>query len=228
MDIDVANLVYRLVPIDRRIDKHVIEEEDLLGVLLIPALSVLRVGRIEIGISSQRGHEGGFVVRGTTHKTIREACPDRDRVSGRGQFLSRIAGREKSVRANTMPVRNEEGLLERGIVQGVVQASNGTRTIAKRGVRCYIGDALSIDVDCTTIAQALQVFRAVQWTSLVPRCHTPSPPGDNALLWSSYFSLPIRVSQLIEQCLSFCIQFAAGAWRGFAHRVGRQKRQSNC
>jgi hypothetical protein len=66
VQVDVAGVLERLVAVDGGIDEHVVQKEELSGVLGVPPGRVRLEGLVEARISAEGGQEGGFVVRGST------------------------------------------------------------------------------------------------------------------------------------------------------------------
>ena len=71
------------------------------------------------------------------------------------------------------------------IMQRVVQPGNGADSIVKGRMRRDIGDPLAIDIDLTSVAQAMDILRPGIGPALIGddffRTHvaSPSSPGDS-------------------------------------------------
>src|SRR5262245_1065244 len=71
--------------------------------------------------------------------------------SGAKEFVGEAAGPRIRWRG--------ENVLARGIVQRVVEARDGSRRVAERRMRGDVTDALAINIDLASIAQAREIFR---------------------------------------------------------------------
>ncbi len=63
MAADVGHFVRRPVAVDRRVDDGVIDEGNALLAVAVPALGVVLVGIVEVGVRPERREERGLVVR---------------------------------------------------------------------------------------------------------------------------------------------------------------------
>ena len=160
----VADLVGRLVAIDRWVDDRVVPVQDALLRLAIPALGVLLVGLVEVRVGAERREERRLVVGAAAEPPIRQPRPLRDRPEVADAVLGALGITEELVRA---PAAAGVGLGRQHIavlvvVQRVVQARDRARRVAKRRMRRYVLDALAVDVHLPAVAQALQILRAGQ------------------------------------------------------------------
>ena len=92
--IDVGHLVRRAVAVHRRLNERVIHEQDALLSRAVPAPRVVLVGRIVVGVGSERGQEGRLVVGRAAHPPIGQARPGGDRVTRGDQFVGAPRGAE--------------------------------------------------------------------------------------------------------------------------------------
>ena len=89
-DVDVLDLLDRLVAVDRRIDEGVVEIEHGLLRALVPGARVVGELAVELGIGAERVEECGLVVGAAAHPAVGDARPGGDRVALRDHFLARI------------------------------------------------------------------------------------------------------------------------------------------
>src|SRR5260370_424971 len=174
------------VTINRRIDEHVVEEEHLLGILFVPAPCILCVRGIKVGSGTERSHESRLVIWGAPHPGIGQPGPCLDGIARLGQLLRRVAGGKELVRADPKAVSSQQCLLHSRIVQRVVEPGDGARAVTKSWVRCDIGDAFAIDVDLSTIAQTLQIFRTGQGLNVDFVGHANPPPRSTQQTYSPH------------------------------------------
>src|SRR5260370_11796354 len=162
-------------PSKRRIDEHVVEEEYLRGILFVPSPCILCVRGIKVGSGTERSHEGRLVIWGAPHPAIGQPGPCLDGIACLGQLLRRVAGGKELVRADPKAVSGQQCILQSRIVQRVVEPGDGAHAVTKSRVRCDIGDAFAIDVELSTIAQTLQIFRTGQRLNVDFGCHANPP-----------------------------------------------------
>src|SRR5205807_727056 len=162
MNEDIIDLVYRTVAVHRWIDQHMIEEEALRGIFLIPVTRTVVERRIELRIGSHAGHESSFVVRRASHKPISEARPGNQGFAGLKKFLGASAGLEEFVCAMAERVDRCEHIFVFRIVQRVIEPGNRAARVTKRGVRGYVSDTLAIDVHLATVPETGKVLRAIE------------------------------------------------------------------
>ena len=141
-----------------------VDVKHLLLRLLVPCQGVGLVRRIKRGIGPQGAEQCPFVVWGAPEPAVRQAGPGGDRIARRKLLFPGVGGSEVAVGvpAGAGVCGDGEHLLERRVVQGIVQAGNHAGRIAKGRVRRDILDTLAVEPDFTPIAQALQIFRPGQ------------------------------------------------------------------
>jgi len=156
-DVDVLNLLDRLVAVDGRIDQRVVEIEHRLLRSLVPGAGVVGELSVELGIGAERIEECGLVVGAAAHPAVGDAGPGRDRIALRDDILGGAGNLEKFVRvaAGAGIGRRGEHVLGLGIVQRVIEQGDRGNRIAERRVLRHIGDALAIDVDFAPVPQGL-------------------------------------------------------------------------
>ena len=162
MAADVGDLVRRPVAIDRRMDDGVIDERHALLAELVPALGVLLVGIVEVGIGAERGQERGLVVGRAADPAVGDPRPFGDRVAAGDQIVDGLRRLEEGVRHAAIAGvgRQQELVLALVVVQRVVEARDHARGVAEGRMGGDVLDPLAVDVDGAVVAQRVQIFRA--------------------------------------------------------------------
>ena len=162
MAADVADFVRRPVAIDRRMDDGVVDERHALLAELVPALGVVLIGLVEIGIGAERGQERRLVVRRAAHPAVGDLGPFGDRVAAGDQIVHGLRRLEEGVRHAAIAGvgRQHQLVLVLVVVQRVVEARDHARGVAEGRMRGDVLDPLAIDVDVAVVAQRVEIFRA--------------------------------------------------------------------
>ena len=175
--VDVGDLVWRAVAVDRRLDEGVVHVEDALLRHAVPAPGVVLVGGVEGGVRAERGEEGRLVVGRPAHPPIAQARPGGDGVARVDQLGGARRGAEVAVgealRASVGGAR-EHGA-RGGLVQRVVEPRQHARGVAEGRVRGHVLDPLAVDPDLPAGPQTLEELRARERSSGL-LCHGRSSP----------------------------------------------------
>ena len=144
---DVADLVRRPVAVDRRMDDGVVDERHALLAELVPALRVVLVRRVELGVGAERRQERRLVVGRAADPAVGEPRPFGDRVAAGKQILERLRRLEEGVRLAAVAGvgRHQELVLALGVVQRVVEARDHPRGVAEGRMRRDVLDPLAVD-----------------------------------------------------------------------------------
>ena len=157
-DVDILDLLDRLVAVDRRIDEGVVEIEHRLLRSLVPGARVVGELSIELGIGTERIEECGLVVGTAAHPAVRDAGPGGDRITLRDDIPGRAGNLEELMRvaAGAGIGRRSEHVLGLGIVQRIIEQGDGGNRIAEGRMRRDISDTVAVNVDFAPIAQELE------------------------------------------------------------------------
>ena len=162
--VHVSDLVGGTVPIDRRLDEGVVQEEHPLLRRAIPPPRVVLIRRVEVGVGAERRQERGLVVRRAAHPAVAQARPSGDRVARRDQIVGarrraevpmRVAARTGIGRAGQLGMRG-------WIVERVIEPCQHPGRIAKGRMRRDVLDALAVDPDLAAVTEAFQELLAGQ------------------------------------------------------------------
>ena len=159
---DVAHLVRRPVAVDGRMDDGVVDERHALLAELVPALGVLLVRRVEVGVGAEGREERRLVIGRAAHPAIGELGPFGDGVPAGDELLHVLRRLEERVGVTLVAGvgRQQELVLALGVVQRVVEARDHPGGVAEGRVRGDVLDALAVDVDLAAVLQRFQVFLA--------------------------------------------------------------------
>ena len=162
MAADVADLVRRPVAVDRRMDDGVIDEGHALLAELVPALRIVLIGIVEIGIGAERRQERRLVVGRAADPAVGEARPFGDRVAAGEHLLERFRRLEVGVRHAAVAGlgRQQDLVLALGIVQRVVEPRDHARGVAEGRMLGHVLHALAVDVDLAAVAKRGEILRA--------------------------------------------------------------------
>ncbi len=159
---DVGHFVGRFAAVGGRIDQRVVEEQAFFLRLAIPSERVFLVGRVELGIGSQRAGEARLVVGRSSEPAIRDFRPLGDRVARTHQIVGSARDLVELVREAAVA-----GIGGRGenraplrIVQRVIHPRQHPRRVAEGRMRGHVLDALAVNPDLARIADALQELLA--------------------------------------------------------------------
>jgi hypothetical protein len=152
---DVGDLVGRQVAVDRRVDDRVVEVQDALLGVAVPAARVVLERRVEVRVGAERAEERGLVVGRAAHPAVDEALPGGDRVARLDELLGARGRPEERVRPPAVAgvgghAQDAFGL---GRVERVVERGDRARPVAERRVGRDVGDALAVHVDLAAVAQ---------------------------------------------------------------------------
>ena len=159
---NVADFVRRPVAVDRRMDDGVIDEGHALLAEFVPALGVLAVRIVELGVGAQRRQEGRLVVGRTAEPAVGELRPFRDGVAPGQEIVERFRRLEECVRLAAVAGigRHHDLVGMLGIAQRVVEPRHHARGVAERRMGGHVLHALAVDEDRAIIAERVEVFVA--------------------------------------------------------------------
>ena len=162
MAADVGDFVRRTVAIDRRMDDRVVDERHALLAELVPALGIVLVRFVEIGIRAERRQERGLVIRRPSHPSIGDPGPFGDRITPGDEVVHGLRRLEEGVRHAAIAGvgRQQKLVLALVVVQRVVEAGDHARGVAEGRMRGDVFDPLTVDVDGAIVAQRVQIFLA--------------------------------------------------------------------
>ena len=159
MAADVGDFVRRTIAIDRRMDDRVIDEGHALLAELVPALRILLVRIVEVGVRAQRRKERGLVIRRASHPAIGDLRPFRDRVTARDHLFHGFRRLEEGVgHAAIAGIGRQQDLVLAIAVERIVEAGDHARGVAEGGMRRDVFDLLAVDVNGAAVSQRVEIF----------------------------------------------------------------------
>ncbi len=176
VDIHVPHIVGHRGFVDRRIHEGVVEKEAALLREAVPALGVLVVGLVELGVGAERAGQARFVVGGAPHPAVGDPRPGRDRLSrlndlfggarhfveGMGEAaVARVGGRG-------------EHLPPLGVVKRVIHPRDHPSRVAERGVVHHVFDPLAAEPDLAVVREAREVLSAGIGADVVAHPRAPA------------------------------------------------------
>src|SRR5712691_10745506 len=106
----ISHFVHRLFPVNRRVDQYMIEKQAFASLLFVPRKGLRGVRLIELRISAEPSHEGGFVVGSAAHKAIGKPGPCGNRVARLKQFLPGVTCSKELVSTNAELIYGRENI----------------------------------------------------------------------------------------------------------------------
>ena len=159
---NIADLARRAIAVDRRMNDGVIDERHALLAEFVPALGVVLIRIIELGVGAERRQKRRLVVGRTAEPSVGELRPLGDGVPPGQQIVERFRRLEERVGLAAVAgvSRHHDLVGVFRVVQRIVKPGHHARGVAEGRVRRDVLHALAVDVNRAVVAERLDIFRA--------------------------------------------------------------------